>query len=121
MSIRNLMCQLNSLAEVTALWRGSNRTYDAVLYLRPDVLFNCPFPVDVLDTLQDSTVYIADFHHWHGYNDRFAMGAPQVVGNWGDRCAETSDSSVLQEAAHVHLVLCVIPHLRLSVYHAHCV
>jgi hypothetical protein len=55
-SVRNLMCQLNSLATVTALWRDTKREYDAVLYLRPDVLYNCPFPVERLDSLEDKKV-----------------------------------------------------------------
>lgn len=59
-SVRNLMCQLNSLATVTALWRETKREYDAVLYLRPDVLYNCPFPVERLDSLEDNKVCDSD-------------------------------------------------------------
>ena len=55
-SVRNLMCQLNSLATVTAMWRETKREYDAVLYLRPDVLYNCPFPVERLDAMEDGKV-----------------------------------------------------------------
>ena len=86
-SIQNLMCQLNSLATVTQLWRNSGVHYDAVAYMRPDVLYNCPFPVKQLEELKPNTVYIPDFHHWRGLNDRFAMGAPEVVQLWGERCA----------------------------------
>ena len=86
-SVQNLLCQLNSVAAVTHLWRAAGTAYDAVVYLRPDVYFNCPFPVDVLETLADNTVYVPDFHHWGGLNDRFAMGKPRVVEHWGERCA----------------------------------
>ena len=86
-SIQNLMCQLNSLATVTQLWRNSGVHYDAVAYMRPDVLYNCPFPVKQLEELKPNTVYIPDFHHWRGLNDRFAMGEPHVVHLWGERCA----------------------------------
>jgi hypothetical protein len=85
-SYQNLLCQLNSIQQVTSMWRGSEREYDAVFYLRPDMLYNCPFPVHVLDNLRSDAVYIADFHHWHGYNDRFALGRPEAVGLWGERC-----------------------------------
>ena len=86
-SVHHLLCQLNSVAAVTRLWRAAGTAYDAVVYLRPDVYFNCPFPVDVLETLADNTVYVPDFHHWGGLNDRFAMGKPRVVEHWGERCA----------------------------------
>ena len=86
-SLRNLLCQLNSIHRVTRLWRTSGHVYDAVLYLRPDQLFNCPFPVDVLQRLQQNTLYVADFHHWGGLNDRFALGVPATVALWGERCA----------------------------------
>eukprot|EP00892_Ulva_mutabilis_P003975 jgi/Ulvmu1/194/UM001_0198.1 len=118
-SIDNLLCQLNSLQEVTSMWRSSGHDYHAVLYLRPDILYNCPFPTAALDSLQPGAVHIADFHHWNGYNDRFAMGRPDTVGLWGDRLnyalatcmrqqlhAETLVSDLLQ---HFHLRAEMLP------------
>jgi hypothetical protein len=84
-SVQNLMCQLHSIQHVTGMWRSSKTAYHAVLYLRPDMLYNCPLPVKVLDNLDPHKVYIADFHHWHGLNDRFALGRPEAVGLWGER------------------------------------
>ena len=84
-SITNLLSQLNSLQTVTSMWKSSGHDYHAVLYMRPDVLYNCPFPTTALDTLEQDSIYIADFHHWNGLNDRFAMGAPHTVGLWGNR------------------------------------
>ena len=81
------MCQLNSISVVTDLWRSAETRYDAVVYLRPDVLYNCPFPVKTLENLEDDTVYVPDFHEWSGVNDRFAMGKPHAVVHWGNRCA----------------------------------
>lgn len=89
-SFTNLLSQLNSLQMVTSMWKSSGHDYHAVLYLRPDVLFNCPFPTDALDNLEQDSVYVADFHHWHGLNDRFAMGSPKTIGLWGDRYAQQS-------------------------------
>ena len=86
-SIRNLMCQLNSIAAAAALWRQSGRQYGAVAYLRPDVLFNCALLPEWVQSVKQRTVYVADFHHWHGFNDRFALGTPETMALWGDRCA----------------------------------
>jgi hypothetical protein len=84
-SIQNLFCQLNSIHQVTALWQRTRREYHAVLYLRPDVLFNCPLPIDVLDNVVNGTMYVPDFHHFGGLNDRFLMAKPHVAANWGNR------------------------------------
>ena len=111
-SYQNLLCQLNSIQQVTAMWRGSETKYDAVFYLRPDMLYNCPFPVQLLDNLRSDAVYIADFHHWHGYNDRFAFGRPETVGLWGQRCAPSLPSMTLQ----LCLNACLLPrHARREV------
>lgn len=114
-SVHNLLCQLNSIDEVTSLWRTSTTRYDAVVYLRPDVLYTCLFPIDVLETLQDNTVYVPDFHAWGGINDRFAIGKPDAVVHWSGRVswalsecmrkplhAETLLASTLKHR-HVHV------------------
>ena len=41
-SLDNLILGLNSLNEVTQLWKTSNKTYDYIIYLRPDVKFLSP-------------------------------------------------------------------------------
>lgn len=87
-SVSHLLCQLNSASVVTNLWRNSSTEYDAVAYLRPDVLYNCDFPVEELDALDDNTAVIADFAHMRGgLNDRFLLASPRVAEIWGDRCA----------------------------------
>lgn len=50
----NLFCQLNSLNRVSRLWRSRRgiKDYKAVLYTRPDVIYNCKFPVVHLNNLQ---------------------------------------------------------------------
>ena len=82
------------------MWKSSGHDYHAVLYLRPDILYNCPFPTAALDSLETGSVYIADFHHWHGYNDRFAMGRPDTVGLWGDRYGSMSGTCASSTCMH---------------------
>lgn len=84
-TITNLFYQLNSIRLVTALWRDSRRVYDAVVYLRPDLLYNCRFPVAQLQDLAPNTWYVADNHHFEGLNDRFVMARPSEAALWGDR------------------------------------
>ena len=51
--VDNLFCQLNSIAEVNELWYEAHQKtpFHAVMFARPDVLFNCPFDASYLDTL----------------------------------------------------------------------
>lgn len=108
-SVEHLLCQLNSISAVTALWRDSGVEYDAVLYLRPDVLFNCELPVELLDDLQPHTAYLADFAHWRGgWNDRFLLATPAVADVWGERCGAPAfvllNMRIATETPHVELV-----------------
>lgn len=50
----NLLCQLNSVYEVSRLWQKQHALtpYHAVIYARPDVIYNCRFPVHFLDHIQ---------------------------------------------------------------------
>lgn len=50
----NMACQLNSLLRVNRLWRQEHvkKKYAAVLFIRPDNLYNCPFPVQNLLDIQ---------------------------------------------------------------------
>jgi len=47
--------------------------YDRVLFSRIDVVYEKPI-FNILDTLDidDETIYVPNFHHWGGINDRFA-------------------------------------------------
>lgn len=84
-SLTNLLLQLNSIRVVTSMWRASRRNYDAVIYMRPDLLVNCRLPVEHIQDMKPDTWYLADFHHWQGFNDRFLMAGPMAAAMWGDR------------------------------------
>lgn len=47
--------------------------YDRILFSRIDVVYEQPV-FDILDSLSidDNTIYVPNFHHWGGINDRFA-------------------------------------------------
>lgn len=55
-AINNLLCQLNSIEEVTKLWESHYVThpeeYAAVAYIRPDVQYQGSFPVHVIPELK---------------------------------------------------------------------
>jgi hypothetical protein len=84
-TLNNHIRALWSLKQVTRLWKGSGVTYDYVMYLRPDVKYRTRFNTAWLETLPQKTIYIPDFHIFHGSNDRWAVGRPQEMSLYGNR------------------------------------
>lgn len=81
----NHLRALWSLKKVTGLWQSSARSYDAIIYLRPDVRFKTKFDVAWIEAVRRGTVFIPDFHVYFGSNDRFAIGSPSDMGIYGNR------------------------------------
>lgn len=94
----NVLRQLYSVERVTLLWQAQRdpywpeaEFYNAVVYLRPDLLFHDELPLSMFQDdngLQDSsfhvenhTIYSAPFDNEVGtaLNDRFAIGSPAVM------------------------------------------
>jgi hypothetical protein len=89
-SLKNLLCALYSQREVadmvSAYADEHNVQYDAIVSVRPDTAMSKDIDLPQnLEALQQSTrhgkslLYVANFHHWGGYNDRFAYGNPQAM------------------------------------------
>jgi hypothetical protein len=55
-NLRNLICQLNSLKEVGQLWQAHFEShadeYAAIAFMRPDVVYRDPFPVNLISRLK---------------------------------------------------------------------
>ena len=83
-SMRNLLRQLYSLSRVTDLWWDHWPRYEAVVYCRPDSLFSTELYLQS-PHLPPSTVLTPEFERHRGYNDRFAIGNPDVMFTYGKR------------------------------------
>ena len=84
-SIKNLLCQLNSLQIVTNMWKVSTEKYDLVLYLRPDLLYNKLNVRDIYTAQHLQCILTPPYHTFGGINDRFAVGPPQLMYYYGSR------------------------------------
>jgi hypothetical protein len=98
-TLDNHIRALYSLKEVTLLWSSSGVQYDAVIYARPDVRFLTKFQVEWLSLLTKRNMLIPDFQIYHGSNDRFAVGFPSVMRNYGERYYQAYGYS-LQQSLH---------------------
>jgi hypothetical protein len=74
--LENHLCALESLKRVSSLMLSSGKTYDYVMFIRPDAKITNALPIgQILDhfSLLKKTIILPNFDHFEGYNDRFAM------------------------------------------------
>ena len=86
-STRNAIRQLNSLKEVTKLWKDKPR-YDFYLYLRPDLQYVNTIQVrDILNHIHTpKIIFIPSWgNHMGGLNDRIAYGSYETMQIYGNR------------------------------------
>ena len=81
----NLIRALYSLSKVTNLWKPMASTFDAVIYLRPDVRFISPLNVEWIHECRRGNIYAPNFHLVDDWNDRFAIGKPADMILYGSR------------------------------------
>ena len=86
-TVMNMVKQLWSKQQCTQLWEQSDSHFDAVMVLRSDVWFFQPLNASILQELQPDRLYVPDFDHWGGLHDRFAIGSPAVMHEYGN-CIE---------------------------------
>jgi hypothetical protein len=84
-TLDNLIRMLYSLKKVTSLWKDSAYLYDAVLYLRPDVKFLYPLDVTWFSRVSENQILVPTFHCVDSWNDRFAIGTPRTMIQYGER------------------------------------
>lgn len=93
LTMRNVLRAQNSLASVWAVMANfaaeHDVHYDGVVVLRPDMLYLTDIDIMKKDTvtegLYDRTVYLPDFQHWGGVNDRFAFGSTVAMRVYSNR------------------------------------
>jgi hypothetical protein len=83
---------LHSLKQVTGLWLKSEKTYDRIIYLRPDVKFLTKLDTKWLATLKPDECILTNFA-MHPFNDRFAILYPKNAQIYGQRLDELLEFS----------------------------
>jgi hypothetical protein len=83
-TLDNAILSLYSTYQVTNMWKQSGIEYDAIIYLRPDVLYINPLTKDYFNLIDDNLIIIPNFAE-HPINDRFAIGNPHVMQIYGER------------------------------------
>lgn len=84
-SFTNFLCQLNSLQIVTSMWKSDDHSFDLIMYLRPDLLYNELVIDDLYMSIRQQCIFTPNYHQCTGLNDRIAIGPPQLMVYYGNR------------------------------------
>jgi hypothetical protein len=99
--VRNMLCALESQRRLTNMMLETNKEYDYVMYVRPDVRINNAFPVETLSQLGPTDIIIPDNEHHDGYNDRFAVVHWAHCKPYGCRFDEIQDGRVANPTGRI--------------------
>lgn len=84
-TVMNMVKALWSAQQCAKLIEASSRQPTAVVFLRSDVWFFNPINASIFLELQANRLYVPDWAHCDGLNDRFALGNLEVALKWGNR------------------------------------
>lgn len=96
-SLKNFLCQLNSLKLVTEMWKNTKDKFDLVLYIRPDLQYNQLCINDLFMSYNDHCVLTPSFHMFGGLNDRIAIGPPDYMHIYGYRLLLADSYSIFNK------------------------
>jgi hypothetical protein len=82
-------------------------SFDLVFRLRFDNLYI--FPLEPLETIDPSFLYLPAHDSWGGYNDRFAFGCPELMNVYCNRFLHLAD--YLNEGLFIHPETLLATHL----------
>jgi len=88
-SLKNVIRSLNSMKHAISL---VDDTYDYVLILRPDMIYN-KFNINDLSKIKENNILIPYYHPSGGYNDRIAMGNLNIMRIYANRFDDFLDYS----------------------------
>jgi len=86
--VLNHICAMESQRRALSM---IDTNHDAILLIRPDAMLEEAFPVDLIKNMWSNTVYIPDFKHNEGYNDRMALGDVASMSVYMNRIKGAAD------------------------------
>jgi len=91
--VRNHICALESMKRGIEMVEGcmiNGDTFKYIMFIRPDIEIKTTLPLNDILSNQDKII-IANFEHYEGYNDRFAIMNYNNACIYGKRIDELAD------------------------------
>jgi hypothetical protein len=99
--IKNMCLALYSKKQITTLFEKHKDEYDYAIIVRPDMFMENKIDVNFFGELNDNNIIIPEKDWYHGCNDRFCIGTPNVILYYGmlfDRLQKYSEEkSIISE------------------------
>jgi hypothetical protein len=89
--LRNHLCALESLRRVTQMCKAANKSYDLVIYARPDIAFKTAIPMNMLGQMTPQTLITSAHDRFGGVNDRFAIVSFESCERYASRNSELKE------------------------------
>lgn len=89
--IKNHLCALESQKRVTQMCIDSQKKYDFIIYVRPDVEILDDLPIYCLNKYIKEHIILCNNNYNEGYNDRFAIVPFENCEKYGKRIDEIKD------------------------------
>lgn len=105
-TIMNIHRQNNSIARVWNLVGQTKIDFDFYIMCRPDI--KLLFPI-IIPIIIPKTLYIPNFAHYGGFNDRFCIGDKYSISIWSSRLSyidEYCKNNILQSEQLLKYVMC---------------
>jgi len=106
--IDNIICALYSKMQLGNMVEQSGKTFDYIIYLRPDVHFLHKFDVQYLHWATNNSICIPNFALFPDFNDRFCIAnnaTYKIVGNIFNQLYEYSKYNVIHSEPFQYRVL----------------
>tara|TARA_Y100000389_G_scaffold185142_1_gene204254 strand:+ start:1696 stop:2487 length:792 start_codon:yes stop_codon:yes gene_type:complete len=97
--VNNFILAQYSKLQITNMVQSSGKEYDKIIFLRPDVLYLNVLKKEMVDSSNDKTLCIPNFHRYgkYGFNDRFAICSHENFALYGSVFNELYEISKEQE------------------------
>ena len=109
-SVNNYILGCYSKFQLVKLIEKNNKTYDYIIYIRPDCLYNQKINMQFFNEVNDTTICIPNFHCFGPYNinDRFSicnMNNYKIYGNIFESLLDLSKKMSLHSETILGFVL----------------
>tara|TARA_A100001015_G_scaffold321162_1_gene450511 strand:+ start:6773 stop:7510 length:738 start_codon:yes stop_codon:yes gene_type:complete len=108
-SVNNFILSLYSKKQVTEMIEKCEENFDIVIFLRCDVKYLNKFDINIINNINNNTLYLPNFAAWFNFNDRACVCSYEkalIYGKLFNYMLEYSKKKPLHSEKFHHDILC---------------